>query len=109
MKIELDTEGFLQQIVAVVKDAVAGAPIPAEKYWFSMEDCANAWGFAKTYFYTRKYLLPNYGVFDDPERKRFSKETFISWIGKTLTEHERAWASLTSSERRQITKRREEK
>jgi len=73
-----------------------------DQWWFSIEDCASAWGFERSYFYRRRHLLPNFGVFDDPDHKAFSRESFMKWVVIPLCQHAHSWAELTSDERRKI-------
>jgi len=101
MTIELDAQ-VLENIFRFANNAGI-----QEKLWFSMEDCALAWGFEKTYFHRRKHLLPGFGVFDDPSHKRFSREHFLEWVGIPLCEHERRWGAMTAAQRREISNLRE--
>lgn len=102
MTVELDVE-----VIANIFRFASNSENPAEKYWFSMEDCATAWGFCPSYFYKRKHLLPAFGVFDDPAHKRFSKNTFLEWVELPLCEHERRWGAMTAAQRREISNLRE--
>lgn len=101
MTIELDAQ-VLENIFRFANNAGT-----QEKLWFSMEDCALAWGFEKTYFHRRKHLLPCFGVFDDPAHKRFSREHFLEWVALPLCEHERRWGAMTAAQRREISNLRE--
>jgi len=70
--------------------------------WYSIEDCASAWGLRISYFYRFRHLLPNFGVFDDPVHKRFSEKSFREWVSIPLCEWEKRWAELTPEQRREI-------
>jgi hypothetical protein len=106
MRVEIDTEvGYEADIVKNMKVTIevealvaffraAGANGAQEKYWYSMKDCAFAWGLDEGYFRDRKHLLPNFGVFDDPSHFRFSKENFLKWVVVPLIEHEKRWTDL---------------
>ena len=98
MKIEVEAEAISALLDAVAKHQ--------QKYWFSIDDCADAWGFERSYFYRRRHLLPNFGVYDDPAHKAFSKDSFMQWVIVPLYEHARRWAALSADERRAIEKRR---
>jgi hypothetical protein len=78
-----------------------------ERFWYTMADCAKARGYEASYFHRRKYLLPGFGIFDDPGHKRFYREHFLEWIALPLDEHERRWGTLSAAERREIGKKRE--
>lgn len=97
MKIEIEQEALSALFEALDRSH--------DKYWFSIEDCALAWGFERSYFYRRRYLLPNFGVFDDPEHRAFSRESFMKWVVVPLQQHTHEWASLSADERRQIEKK----
>ncbi|MFZ4618588.1 MAG: hypothetical protein ACOYM2_20680 [Rectinemataceae bacterium] len=99
MTIEVD----IKSLEAILRMA-GNTPDSTEIQWFSIENCAKAWGFEKNYFYKKKHLLPNYGIFDDPIHKRFSKESFMAWVKVPLYEWESRWASMSSDERRKIEK-----
>jgi len=98
MKIEIESD--------VLSSIFAAMDRNHDRWWFSIRDCSDAWGFDRNYFYTHRNLLPNFGIFDDPEHKAFSRETFLKWIVVPLYQHARDWAALSSEERRAIEKRR---
>jgi hypothetical protein len=98
MKVEIEAESL-----TALLDALS---MHRQKFWFSIEDCADAWGFERSYFYRRKHLLPNFGIFDDPAHKAFSKETFMRWVSVPLSEHAKSWAELSPNDRRAIERKR---
>jgi hypothetical protein len=77
-----------------------------DKWWFSIRDCSDAWGFDRNYFYTHRHLLPNFGIFDDPDHKAFSRETFLKWVVIPLCIHKQHCTDLSADDRRKIEKRR---
>lgn len=91
---------------SVLSSVFAAMDKNRDKWWFSIEDCADAWGFERSYFYRRRHLLPTFGVFDDPDHKAFSRENFLSWVVISLKQHAKEWTDLSPDERRAIEKRR---
>jgi hypothetical protein len=96
MIIEIDSEVLSSVFSAIDRNH--------DKWWFSIDDCALAWGFERTYFYRRRFLLPNFGVFDDPDHHAFSRESFMKWVTVPLTKHAQEWTALSADERRKIEK-----
>jgi len=75
-----------------------------QKRWFSIADCGHVRGFTRVYFYNYRYLLPNFGVFDDFHSHTWSKETFDEWEKIPLHELKIKWIELSETSKREYRK-----